>query len=59
MKHLRTAGVVIGLAAYTAAFYATPLPSVCNDAGQPLWRLDLFWQLLWLPDRWLLPNCIS
>ena len=26
MKHLRTAGVVIGLAAYTAAFYATPLP---------------------------------
>ena len=56
MKHLRTAGVVIGLAAYTAAFYATPLPSVCNDAGQPLRRLDLLWQLLWLPDRWLLPN---
>ena len=31
-------------------------PSVCNDAGQPLWRFDLLWQLLWLPDKWLLPN---
>ena len=31
-------------------------PSVRNDAGQPLWRFDLLWQLLWLPDKWLLPN---
>ena len=31
-------------------------PSVRNDAGQPLWRFDLLWQLLLLPDKWLLPN---
>jgi len=56
MKHLRIAGVVIGLAAYAAAFYATPLPDVRNDAGQPLWRFDLLWLLLFRPDETLLPT---
>jgi hypothetical protein len=41
---------------YLAAFYLTPLPSVCNDAGEPLRRIDLLLQLLLRPDDWLLPN---
>jgi hypothetical protein len=56
MKHLRIAAIVTGLAAYAVAFYAARLPSVLNDAGQPLSRFTLLWQLFWLPDKWLFPN---
>jgi hypothetical protein len=56
MKYLRTAAVVIGLAAYVVAFYATPLPSVRSNTGQPLLRVELVRQLLLLPDELLLPN---
>lgn len=56
MKRLCIAAVVIGLAAYAVVFYATPLPSVCDDAGRPLLRGELLAQLLLLPDKWLLPN---
>lgn len=56
MKYLRNAAVVVGLAVYALAFYAVSLPSVCNDAGQPLLRIELLEQLLLLPERWLTPN---
>ena len=56
MKHQRTTAVLLGLAAYAVAFYATPLPSVLDDAGRPLLRIGLLVQLLLRPDEWLLPN---
>jgi 4-amino-4-deoxy-L-arabinose transferase-like glycosyltransferase len=56
MKRLGAAAVMIGLAAYAVAFYATPLPSVRGDAGPPLLRIELLAQLLLRPDEWLFPN---
>jgi hypothetical protein len=56
MKHLGTAAVIIGLAAYAVAFYATPLPSVVGDAGRPLLRIELLVQLLLWPKEWLFSN---
>jgi hypothetical protein len=56
MKHLGTAAVIVGLAAYAVAFYATPLPSVRGDAGQPLLRIELLVQLLLWPKEWLFSN---
>ncbi len=56
MKHLGAAAVIIGLAAYAVAFYATPLPSVGGDAGQPLLRIELLAELLLWPNQWLFPN---
>jgi hypothetical protein len=56
MKHLRSAAILIGLAAYAVAFYATSLPSLLDNAGQPLSRFGMLWQLLWLPEKCLFPN---
>ena len=56
MKRLGAAAVIVGLAAYAVAFYATPLPSVRGDAGQPLLRIELLVQLLLWPEEWLFPN---
>jgi hypothetical protein len=56
MKHLGPAAVIVGLAAYAVAFYATPLPSLGGDAGRPLLRVELLVQLLLLPKEWLFSN---
>jgi len=56
MKKSRNLAVVLGLAVYAVAFYAVSLPSVCNDAGRPLLRIELLGQLLLLPEKWLTPN---
>ncbi len=55
MKHLLNAAVLVGLAAYAAAFYAVPvlLPDLLGEGGQPLRRFELLWQILLLPDDWL------
>ncbi len=56
MKYLLNTAILIGLAAYVVAFYVTPLPELQNDAGQPLWRIQLVGLLLSLPDEWLFSN---
>ncbi len=53
MKHLLNAAVLVGLAAYAAAFFVVPLPDVLDKAGQPLLRFELLRQILLLPDDWL------
>ncbi|MCE5266962.1 MAG: hypothetical protein LLG00_03660 [Planctomycetaceae bacterium] len=49
MKRLRAAAVLVGLAVYLAAFYATPL----SVFGR---RIDLLRLLALRPDDWLLPS---
>ena len=44
------------MAVYIVAFYATTLPSVRDDAGRPLLRIELLGQLALLPEESLLPN---
>ena len=56
MKRLGAAAVILGLAAYAVAFYATPLSSVPGADGQPLLRIELLAQLLLWPNECLLPN---
>jgi hypothetical protein len=56
MKRLGAAAVILGLAAYAVAFYATPLPSVQGNGGQPLLRAELLAQLLLWPNETLFPN---
>jgi hypothetical protein len=56
MKYLRNIAILIGLAVYLAAFYATPLPDVLDDTGQPMWRIELLRQLVLLPDKLLFSN---
>ena len=56
MKHLRTAVILIGLAAlaaYVVAFYATPMPSLPDDAGVPLLRIELLEMVLFVPKTML------
>ena len=56
MKYLLNIAILIGLAAYVVKFYVTPLPELQNDAGQPLWRIQLVGLLLSLPDEHLFSN---
>ncbi len=56
MRRLLAAAVLLGLAVYLAAFYATPLPDVHNDKGEPLRRIGLLRQIALLPDDFLLSN---
>ena len=54
MKYLLNAVVMAGLAVYAAAFYAVPLPSVLDKAGEPLLRWELLSQIILLPEDWLI-----
>ena len=56
MKNLRTTAILIGLAIYLIAFYATPMPSFANDAGESMWRIQLVLIFLFRPDEWLWAN---
>jgi hypothetical protein len=53
MRYFRNTAILIGLAVYLTAFYATPLPDVPDDAGQPMWRGKLLMLLFLRPDDWL------
>ena len=55
MKYLLNAAVLLGLAAYAAAFLVVPvpLPGLLGEGEQPLRRFELLWQILLLPDDWL------
>ncbi len=55
-KHLRNTAILVGLALYVAAFYATSLPSLQSNPGESFRRFQLLLVLLFQPDEWLWQN---